>query len=176
MSGFIKLLRSSPPLVRIQLLSALCVTLVGFIGLNFSQWEEYTPPDASKFIAVEGRVSGQPASWENNRSLAKFSVAYKIDGVRQGKPIYTYWELYRQSGLRINSKVLLTVERVKEGSIVRALATLEGRVLYDDKFSRQVIAWNNESIKRFTVMAGAISAAVAVVTLIIALRHRRTLL
>jgi len=174
-SGFIELLRVSHPLARVKLLSIVVITMVVFVALYVSQLKEYTAPDVAKLIIIEGRVSGHPNSWEHNRSLVHFSVAYKLDGKREGKPIYTYWELYEQSGLRINSKVLLTVERQEGGSVVRGLSTLYGRVLYDDRFNQQVIAWNNESINFKVFLMVLTSIGVAAVALATVVRYRREL-
>ncbi|MGC7837081.1 hypothetical protein HU734_002695 [Pseudomonas wayambapalatensis] len=172
---FYKILKASPPLRRIKLLLLVMVCLVASAALYFSGWEVYRMPDVSRQTVIEGRVSGYPSSWEHNRSIVRFAVAYKLDGVTEGKPIYLYQKLYEQSGLRINSKVLLNVERLEEGSMVRELATLDGRVLYNDRLHRQVVAWNNKSIRAIVVMLGLVSILIALAMLVIAVRHRREL-
>jgi len=172
LSGFFKIYRASPPFKRIQLLSIVLVTMLSFAALYYSDLKVYKAPDFSRLTFVEGRVSGYPDTWEHNRSIIHFAVAYTLDGVRYGKGIYTYPALYKESGLRINKKVSLTVERLDDGSQVRELATLDGRVLFDDRFHQQVIAWNNQSIKFKVVLAGLMSFGLAVAALVVAIRHR----
>jgi len=155
------------------LLAIVVVTMLAGVALYFSQLMVYTPPDPSRLMSIEGRVSGYPDSWEHNRSLVHFGVAYKLDGKREGKPIYTYRELYEASGLRINTKVLLTIERVDEGSRVRELATLDGRILYDDRLRQQVVLWNNESIRSTVILGSLASIGIAIAAVFMLLRHRR---
>ncbi|WP_409274729.1 hypothetical protein [Pseudomonas sp. KCJK9111] len=172
-SGFVKLLKSSSSLKCAQLLTIVVVTMLAGVALYFSQLMVYTAPDASRLMVIEGRVSGYPDSWEHNRSLVHFGVAYKLDGKREGKPIYTYRELYEASRLRINSKVVLTVERVDEGSRVRELATLDGRILYDDRLGQQVVLWNNESIRSTVILGCLASIGTAVAAVVMLARHQR---
>ena len=172
---FISLLKASPPIRRIKLLCIVIVTLVAFGGLYLSGLQHYTAPDFSRLELIEGHVAGYPDSWEHNRALVHFGVSYKLDGRREGKPVYMYHDRYISSGLRINSKVLLVVERLAEGSRVRGLTTLEGQVLYEDRFYRQVVAWNNGSIM-FRLFGIALMVMVfAVPLLITVIRHRREL-
>ncbi|MFF7061708.1 hypothetical protein [Pseudomonas sp. NPDC008258] len=171
-SEFVKIYRASPPLRQIQLLLIMMCTVLPFAALYYSDLKVYKAPDFSRLTFVEGRVSGYPDTWEHNRSIMHFAVAYTLDGVRYGKGIYTYPALYKESGLRINKKVSLTVERLDDGSQVRELATLDGRVLFDDRFHQQVIAWNNQSIKFKVVVAGLMSFGLAVAALVVAIRYR----
>ncbi|WP_176512979.1 hypothetical protein [Pseudomonas faucium] len=173
LTEFIKVLSEAPPKQRVQLLLVVAVSMLAFTALYIDDLRTYTAPDMSNMTVIEGRISGYPSGWEHNRGLLKFSVSYMFEGVRQGKRIYTYPELFEQSGLKINSKVLLTVERLEEGSMVRELATLDGRVLYDDRFNQQVIAWNNESIRASLVLGILGAIVVAVVALITVVRNRR---
>lgn len=172
-AGFIKLLGASPPLKCAQLLAIVVITMLAGVALYFSQLKVYTAPDLSRLIVIEGRVSGYPNSWEHNRSLVHFSVAYKLDGKREGKPVYTYRELYEASGLRMNAKVVLTVERMDEGSRVHELATLDGRIVYDDRLNQQVVAWNNESIRSTVVLGVLVSVGGVIAAIIMVVRHRR---
>lgn len=175
MSDFVKIYRASPPLRKIQLLSIMMATILSFAALYYSDLKVYKAPDFSRLTFVEGRVSGYPDTWEHDRSIMHFAVAYTLDGVRYGKRIYTYAALYKESGLRINKKVSLTVERLDDGSQVRELATLDGRLLFNDRFHQQVIAWNNQSIKFKVVLAGLMSFGLAVAAFVVAVRHRRKL-
>lgn len=171
-SEFVKIYRASTPLKQIQLLLIMMFTVLPFAALYCSDLKVYKAPDFSRLTFVEGRVSGYPDTWEHNRSIMYFAVAYTLDGVRYGKRTYTYPALYKESGLRINKKVFLTVERLDDGSQVRELVTLDGRVLFDDRFHQQVVAWNNQSIKFKVALIGLMSFGLAVAALIVAVRHR----
>lgn len=174
-SGFIKLLRVSPPLKRAQLLAIVVITMLAGVALYFSQLEVYKAPDLSRLLVIEGRVSGYPDVWEHNRSLVHFCVAYKLDGRREGKRVYTYRKLYEASGLRINAKVILTVERGDDGSTVRELATLDGQILYDDRLNQQVVVWNNESIMSTVVLGTLASIVTAIAAIVMVVLHLRDL-
>jgi hypothetical protein len=172
-SEFLRLLKVSPPLRSAGALSACLVTMLACIALFVSQREVYVAPDMSKLTALEGRVSGYPSSWEVDRSLMHFSVAYTLDGKREGKRIYTPHKLYKASGLRINSKVVLVAERVNGGSVVRELATLDGRVLFNDRLYRQVVDMNNASIEAAVVMGSVVALLPAIGVIVMLVRHRR---
>lgn len=174
-SGFIKLLRVSPPLKRAQLLAIVVITMLAGVALYFSQLEVYKAPDLSRLLVIEGRVSGYPDVWEHNRSLVHFGVAYKLDGRREGKRVYTYRKLYEASGLRINAKVILTVERGDDGSTVRELTTLDGQILYDDRLNQQVVVWNNESIMSTVVLGTLASIVTAIAAIVMVVLHLRDL-
>ena len=155
------------------MLSVIMVTLLAIVALYWSDLQTYRVPDASKQRVVEGRVSGYPEIWKYNRSLVYFSVTYKLDGQQEGKRVYAYRAPYEQSGLRVNSKVLVTVEHAESGSRVRGLVTADGTVLYDDWLDRQVLAWNNRSVGATVVMGTVISILIAIVVLIMIVRNRR---
>ncbi|MBF8728980.1 MULTISPECIES: hypothetical protein [Pseudomonas] len=89
--------------------------------------------------------------------------------------MYVNQAIYQQAGLRIGSKVLLTVEAGEPDTVMRELATQEGLVVFDDDFNRQIIEWNNESIWRNVVLLALVSFAPFFVALRIAWKHRRAL-
>ncbi|MBF8774408.1 hypothetical protein [Pseudomonas fulva] len=175
LSEFVRLLKMSSPVRRIKLLFIIIVTLLAFGGLYLSGLQTYTVPDLTRLELIEGRVAGYPDRWEHNRALIRVGVSYTLNGQRERKPVYLYHNLYIGSGLRINSKVLLVVERLAEGSRVRGLTTLNGQVLYEDRFYRQVVAWNNASIK-FKLFGVLLLIMIFTVPLLVTVtRHRREL-
>lgn len=171
-SEFMTLLSASPPRVRAGLLVVAAVSIMSMTLLYANGFKTYVAPDLSKLVSLEGRIAGYPSNWEHNRNLVHVGVSYKDQGVREGLPVYLYREQFERSGLRINSKVMLVLERLEDSVVVRELRTEDGRILSDDRHLQRVIAWNNESIRASLFFGGLAVLGFLVAALVVVLRNR----
>ncbi|QXI37337.1 hypothetical protein [Pseudomonas xantholysinigenes] len=131
---------------RRRLLELLVFTLCGLaVALLYScDRMVYVPTDVEHLHEIEGWVSGYPDTWKlDGRPVVQFDVSYRLqDGVRH-QEVFSYREGYEGAGLRIAKKVMLTVEVGAEHSMVREVATLDGKVLFDERLYWKVVNWHN---------------------------------
>lgn len=152
-----------------------CGRALGAAALYYSQLRVHTPIDVSRLVTLEGCVNGYASSWEHDPAIVKLGVAFRLNGAKHVNAVYVNQAIYEQAGLRIGSKVLLTVETGEQDTVLRELATQEGRVLFDDDFNRKIIDWNNESIWRNVVLLALVSFGPFFMALRVAWKHRRAL-
>ena len=153
----------------------IAVGLWSFAALYYSQLRVYAPVDVTRLVNLEGRVNGHASSWEHDPAIVTLGITFRLNGAKHVKAVYVNQAIYQQTGLRIGSKVLLTVEVGEPDIALRELATQEGLVVFDDDFNRQIIEWNNESIWRNVVLLTLVSFAPFFAALRVASKHRRTL-
>lgn len=174
-SSFARMLKTLPPRQQVFNLLIVAVGLWVFAALYYSQLRVYAPVDVTRLVNLEGRVNGHASSWEHDPAIVTLGITFRLNGARHVKAVYVNQAIYQQTGLRIGSKVLLTVEVGEPDIVLRELATQEGLVVFDDDFNRQIIEWNNESIWRNVVLLALVSFAPFFVALRVAWKHRRTL-
>ncbi|MFV3327750.1 hypothetical protein ACNFG0_14920 [Pseudomonas sp. NY15372] len=173
---FAALLKIQPPKVQVLNVLLVGVTLLAIAAIYHSGLRTYTPPDAKNLVTVEAWINGYASPWEYNRSVLRFGVSYIDQEGRQVQSAFLDAGVYEREKLRIGSRLRMTIEVGEQETVLRALVSPEGKVLFDDNFNQQVVAWNNESIWQAVVLCTLAAMGFIFVALLIAWKHRRVLL
>lgn len=163
-----------PKTTRMQIVYLLCVGVTMMVFATFYCYDKktYIAPDPLSQITLDGWVSGYADEWRVDKSLLQFGVSYRLQGVLYGKAMFAYKDAFDQLGLRIGSKVRLTVEDTEQGVTIRQMATQQGRILFDDRMNRQIVTLYNEQSTRLAIFCIVVAIPCFVFAALVAWRSR----
>ena len=170
MASLASQLSALTPRQRFIVLLLLAICFLAFAAIYARGYRDAPASDDTRLVTLDGRLTTHPQVWKPQPELVSFGVAYDLDGQRRQQGLYAYHSAFEQAGIGMGTVLRLTVEG---SGRVRALASEEGRILFDDRLNQQVIEWNNISIRRGVIVSGVMSTAALAFALLTGWRHRR---
>lgn len=164
MPSALSLFKDLPTRTKTLACLVFAITNLAFAGLYLATWRHYEAPDYQRWVQVQGKVTSEGSVWKPDSSLVQFGARFQLPGVAQPqrRPAYADRQAFAQAGLRIGTPVMLMIEVRPDGAILRELATLDGRVLFDDSLFHHVVAASNDA-GLYAIVAGVVMALLGLI-------------
>ncbi|WP_462402309.1 hypothetical protein [Pseudomonas sp. Marseille-QA0332] len=164
--SWIKMMQALEPHKRVRcMLFAGCAFLL-FVPLFLMNWEKKSEPIGASLMRVPASLVSKPESWEYDRSIHTFWIAYKDpDGRVARRRVYVRKAHYDAANINAATPLFVEVENALSGPIVRSLSTSD-EVLYDSALRQYVRETENwkclEGIVFFSTLSFASFVAAGV--------------
>ncbi|MBF8780894.1 hypothetical protein IV505_14320 [Pseudomonas fulva] len=164
--SWIKMMQALEPHKRVRcMLFAGCTFLLLTSPLLMS-WEEESESIAVHLLRIPASLASKPESWEYDRSIHTFWIAYKDpDGRVARRRVYVRKAHYDATNINAATPLFVEVENASSGSIVRSLSTSD-EILYDSALRQYVNETTNwkylEGIIIFSMLSFASFVAAGV--------------
>lgn len=174
MLAWIRMLRSQPPALQVRILWWGGVIMAVMTLIPVLCWQRPPSPPANPGVTLLGKVTSDPSEWKTDRSMVSFTVKYPLPGKRlyHTSGIYTFKNIYDDSGIARHSPVYVTIDEGTERPVVREVFTPDGYVLHTPEIRAHTItASNQEGLMMASVLA-LLSLASLIASGLVWLRQR----